>query len=443
MKRRKVVIMGAAGRDFHNYNCVFRNNEHYEVVAFTAEQIPGIESRRYPAVLAGDLYPEGIPIHPESELEQLVNENGVEEVVYALSDVSSHQVMAAAARANVLGTDFRLLGTTPTQIASVKPVVSVCAVRTGCGKSPASRRVTAVLRDLGLQTVAIRHPMPYGNLSEQAVQRFATLEDLKKHKCTIEEMEEYEPHIRAGSIVYAGCDYEAILREAEKEADVILWDGGNNDTPFYRSDFQIVLVDPHRPGDELGYYPGQTNFRAADCVVIPKIDSADAAGVEAVWQSIREVRPDVAVVEAALPIHLDGDVSSVRGRRVLVVEDGPTLTHGGMKFGAGVIAARKYGAAELVDPRPYLVGSLKQTFETYPGIGRLLPAMGYGDEQVRDLEQTIRNTECDLVIVGTPIDLRRIVTIDQPALRVGYELQEIGEPTLKTVLHSFWNSRKK
>ena len=443
MKRRKVVIMGAAGRDFHNFNCIFRNNDAYEVVAFTAEQIPGIEARKYPAVLAGALYPDGIPIHPESALEQLIPECGVEEVIFSLSDVSNDQVMAKVARTNALGADFRLLGVRPTQIQSVRPVVSVCAVRTGCGKSPASRRVTAVLRNLGLQVVAIRHPMPYGNLADQSVQRFATLEDLEKHHCTIEEMEEYEPHIKAGSIVYAGCDYEKILREAEKEADVILWDGGNNDTPFYRSDLEIVLLDPHRPGHELTYYPGQTNFRTAHCLVISKMHSADRTGVEAVWASIREHRPDATVVEADLPITLDGDPDRVRGKRVLVVEDGPTLTHGGMKFGAGVLAARKFGAAELVDPRPYLQGSLRDTFAAYPGIQNLLPAMGYGQGQVKDLEETIRRTECDTVIIGTPIDLRRILPIDQPSVRVGYELEEIGKPDLEDVLTAFWEEHKK
>jgi len=443
MTRRKVVIMGAAGRDFHNFNCVFRDNDQYEVVAFTAEQIPGIESRRYPPELAGRLYPDGIPVYPESELERIFADLGADEVVYSLSDVSSHRVMMSAARANALGVDFRLLGTQSTQIRSGKPVVSVCAVRTGCGKSPTSRRVTAVLKELGLKTVAIRHPMPYGNLADQAVQRFETLDDLKRYECTIEEMEEYEPHIRAGSIVFAGCDYQAILKEAEKEADVILWDGGNNDTPFYRPDLHIVLVDPHRPGHELEYHPGQTNYLTADCLVISKIDSADQAGVEAVWENIQEFRPDATVVEAALPISLDGDPSQLKGKRVLVIEDGPTLTHGGMKYGAGVLAARKFGAAELVDPRPFLVGSLVDTFETYPDIGRLLPAMGYGGDQVHDLEQTIRNTPCDFVVIGTPIDLRRIVSIDQPALRVGYELEEIGRPNLWDVITKFWEGRKR
>ncbi|MBN2491455.1 MAG: GTPase [Planctomycetes bacterium] len=442
MNRRKVVIMGAAGRDFHNFNCVFRDSEAYEVVAFTATQIPGIESRRYPAVLAGSLYPDGIAIHPESDLERIIAEEDVDEVVFSLSDVSSEQVMAAAARTNAAGADFRLLGARATELVSSRPVVSVCAVRTGCGKSPASRRVTAILKDMGLKTVAVRHPMPYGNLKDQAVQRFETIADLERHDCTIEEMEEYEPHLRGGSVVFAGCDYEAILREAEREADVILWDGGNNDTPFFRSDFHLVLVDPHRPGHELSYYPGQTNFRSADCLVIAKIDTASRAGIEAIWQSIRAVRPDVPVVEAAIPITVEGEGEGLRGKRVLVVEDGPTLTHGGMKFGAGVIAARKFGAAELVDPRPYLVGSLRDTFAAYPGIESLLPAMGYGAGQIEDLEATIRNTPCDAVVIGTPIDLRRVVTIDQPALRVRYELQEIGRPDLADVLRSFWEARR-
>jgi len=441
MSRRKILIMGAAGRDFHNFNCVFRDDSRYEVVAFTAEQIPGIETRRYPAVLAGPQYPEGIPIFPESELERLITEEGVEEVIYSLSDVSSDQVMEKAARTNVRGADFRLLGVRQTQIESTRPVVSVCAVRTGCGKSPASRRVTAILREMGLKTVAIRHPMPYGNLADQAVQRFATLEDLKAHECTIEEMEEYEPHIKAGSIVFAGCDYEKILREAEKEADVILWDGGNNDTPFYRSDLEIVLVDPHRPGHELSYYPGQANFRSARCLVISKVDSADHSGVEAVWDTILKYRPDATVVEAALPINVDNDASMVRGKRVLVVEDGPTLTHGGMKFGAGVLAARKFGAAELVDPRPFLVGSLQDTFETYPEIQGLLPAMGYGDEQVKDLEETIKRADCDTVVIGTPIDLRRIISFDKPAVRVGYEMEEIGKPDLADVIQEWYGAR--
>jgi len=441
MSRRKVVIMGAAGRDFHNFNCVFRNSETHEVVAFTAEQIPGIESRRYPAALAGRLYPDGIAIHPQSELERIIAEHGVDEVVYSLSDVSDEKVMTVAARANAAGADFRLLGTRATELVSSRPVISVCAVRTGCGKSPASRRVTAILKAMGLKTVAVRHPMPYGNLKDQAVQRFATIEDLEKHDCTIEEMEEYEPHIRGGSIVFAGCDYQAILREAEREADVVLWDGGNNDTPFFRSDLEIVLVDPHRPGHELGYYPGQTNFRSADCLVIAKIDTASREGIEAVWENIRAVRPGVTVVEAALPITVEGDGETLRGKRVLVVEDGPTLTHGGMKFGAGVIAARKFGAAELVDPRPYLAGSLRDTFDAYPDIGNLLPAMGYGADQIADLEETIRNTECDAVVIGTPIDLRRVVSFDKPALRVRYELQEIGKPDLEDVIRSFWERR--
>jgi predicted GTPase len=432
----KVIIMGAAGRDFHNFNTVYRNNPACEVVAFTAAQIPDIDDKRYPAELAGPLYPEGIPIYAEEELEELIDRYGVDVVDFAYSDVAYETVMNKSARVLAKGADFRLIGPEATMIKSTKPVVSVCAVRTGCGKSQTSRAVVQVLQALGKKVVAIRHPMPYGDLVKQRVQRFASIEDLARHDCTIEEMEEYEPHITKGVVIYAGVDYEAILREAEKEADVILWDGGNNDFPFYKSDLEIVLVDPHRPGHEYSYHPGEVNLRRADVVVINKVDTADPDGVNEVRASIRELNPRATVIEAASPLFVD-NYQEIHGKRVLVVEDGPTLTHGEMEYGAGVVAALKYGAAELVDPRDYAVGRLVDTFETYPEIGVLLPAMGYGDEQMRDLEATINNTPCDLVVIGTPIDLRRVCQINHPTVRVTYELQEIGQPDLKSVLADF------
>ncbi len=439
MSRRRVIIIGAAGRDFHNFNTRYRSDESVEVVAFTAEQIPGIDGRTYPAALAGPLYPEGIPIHAEAELARLIDELEVEECSFAYSDIPYERVMHVAAIVQAAGASFNLLGPVDTQVESTKPVISVCAVRTGSGKSQTSRKIVETLMAKGLKVVAIRHPMPYGDLAAQKVQRFAEISDLEKHKCTIEEMEEYEPHIVRGNVIYAGVDYEAIVRAAENDpdgCDVIVWDGGNNDFSFYASDLTITVVDPHRPGHELRYYPGEVNLRMADVVVINKIDSADLAGIEEVRANIAAVNPAATVIDAASALRLD-DPSIVDGKRVLVVEDGPTLTHGEMKIGAGVVAARKHGAVELVDPRPYLVGKLKETFETYPNIGSILPAMGYGEEQLRDLEATINATECDAVVIGTPIDLGRIVKIDKPSTRVFYDLQEIGKPDLDGVLDAF------
>jgi predicted GTPase len=432
----RVIIMGAAGRDFHNFNTVFRGDSSVRVVAFTATQIPNIEGRRYPKQLAGPLYPDGIPIHPESDLPRLIRELEADQVVFAYSDVSHETVMHKASLVLASGADFRLIGPALTMLKAKVPVVSVCAVRTGAGKSQTARRVASILRAKGRKVVSIRHPMPYGDLVKQKVQRFATLEDLDRHHCTIEEREEYEPHIAAGGVIYAGVDYGAILAEAEKEADIILWDGGNNDLPFYRADLEIVVADPHRPGHERTYHPGETNLRRAHVVVINKIDSASPEGIEAVRRSVWELNPQAVVVEAASPLFVEGG-ERIRGKRVLAIEDGPTLTHGGMKYGAGVLAAIRHGAAEIVDPRPYTVGTLTKTFETYPGIGTLLPAMGYGDEQVKDLAATIARTPADLVLVATPIDLRRVVKFDKPALRVGYELQEIGKPDLVDVLARF------
>ncbi len=436
MNRKNVIIIGAAGRDFHNFNTYFRGKEEYNVVAFTAAQIPDIDGRKYPKELAGALYPQGIPIHAEEDLPKLIKELKAEICVFAYSDVPYQRVMSMAALVNTAGADFMLLGPRETQVASTKPVIAVGAVRTGCGKSQTSRRVIEILMDLGLKVVAVRHPMPYGDLNAQKVQRFATVEDLKKHKCTIEEMEEYEPHVVRGNVIYAGVDYEAILREAEKEADIILWDGGNNDFPFYKSDLLITVVDPHRPGHELNYYPGETTLRMADVVVINKIDSACPDNINIVRQSIQKVAPHAKVVDGASPLTVDKP-ELIRGKKVLVVEDGPTLTHGEMKIGAGTVAATKFGAAELVDPRQYAVGKLAETFKIYPNIGTLLPAMGYGDQQVADLEKTIANTPCDAVVIATPIDLNRIVKIKQPTVKVGYELQEIGQPDLEVILCDF------
>ncbi len=433
MAVRNIVIMGAAGRDFHNFNCVFRNREDVRVIAFTATQIPDIAGRRYPASLAGSRYPQGIPIIPESELEDLCRRERVDEAVFSYSDVSHQFVMEQASRVIALGADFTLLGARPTLLRSRHPVVAVCAVRTGSGKSQTTRRVARILRGLGRTPVIVRHPMPYGDLEKQKVQRFATLDDMQREKCTIEEMEEYEPHITEGFVVYAGVDYEAILREAEKEGDLILWDGGNNDLPFYAPDVLITVVDPHRPGHELTYYPGRINLAMADVIVINKIDTAEPEGIEAVRAGIHAVNPKAQVVDAASPIFLDrpGDI---RGKRVLVVEDGPTLTHGEMRYGSGTVAAKKHEASEIVDPRPFVTGKIKETFDKYPRIGALLPAVGYGDEQVRDLEATIRRVPCDLVIVATPVDLTRIIRIDKPMLRVRYELQEVGRPDLEDIL---------
>jgi predicted GTPase len=436
MKRKRIVIMGAAGRDFHNFNTLYRRRKDVEVVAFTATQIPDIEGRKYPASLAGALYPKGIPIVSEAELAGLITKNGIDEVLFAYSDVSNQYVMEKAALVNALGAHFTLAGAEPTMVKSVKPVISICAVRTGSGKSQTTRRVADILVEAGKKVVAIRHPMPYGKLAKQKVQRFATLDDLAKHECTIEEIEEYEPHIVKGVIVYAGVDYEAILRQAEKEADVVLWDGGNNDLPFYRSDLHIVVADPHRPGHEVTYYPGLANVLLADCVIINKIDTADLCCVETVRGNIASLNPEAIVIDGASPIRVDR-AERIKGKRVLCVEDGPTLTHGGMKYGAAVMAARKYQAKEIVDPRPYVAGTMVETFKKYPAIGPLLPAMGYGPEQVKDLQKTISRVDCDLVIIGTPIDLERYVKIPQPSLRVMYDLQEIGHPDLKDVLKRF------
>lgn len=433
MTQKRILIMGAAGRDFHNFNVYFRDNPDYKVVAFTAAQIPNIEGRVYPSELAGASYPEGVPIYSESELVTLIQDLDVDQVVFAYSDVSHEYVMHKASQILAAGADFRLMGTGTTMLESTKPVVAVCAVRTGCGKSQTTRRVCDLLRDMGKKVVAIRHPMPYGNLVKQTCQRFASYEDMDKHDCTIEEREEYEPHIDRGVIVYAGVDYERILREAEKEADVIVWDGGNNDLSFYKSDLYIVVADPHRPGHELSYYPGEANLHAADVVVINKVDTADIDGVAAVRRNVMSVNPGATIIEAASPIFIE-DPDSIRGKKVLVVEDGPTLTHGEMAYGAGVVAARRFGAAEIVDPRPYAFGSIVSTYKKYPTTGNVLPAMGYGKEQMAELQQTINNTPCDLVIVATPIDLRRLVQINRPSQRVRYELQEIGQPDLASVL---------
>ncbi|NQV49468.1 MAG: GTPase [Candidatus Marinimicrobia bacterium] len=432
--RVKVLIMGAAGRDFHNFNVFFRDNDDYEVVAFTATQIPDIDGRKYPAELAGSLYPEGIPIHDEEELEDLIYDLDVDEVIFAYSDLPYEYVMSKAAIVNYAGADFRLMGAKSTMIPSTKPVIAVCAVRTGCGKSQTTRAVCDHLTAMGKKVVAIRHPMPYGDLVKQKVQRFAELADLKKHDCTIEEMEEYEPHIMNNTVVYAGVDYEAILREAEQEADIIVWDGGNNDMPFYLPDIMITVVDPHRAGHELVYYPGETNLLMADVVVINKIDTADIDDITTVRENIRIVNPEAIVIDAASPVFVD-DETLIQGKKVLVVEDGPTLTHGEMQYGAGVVAAEKYGAEILVDPRPWTVGKLSETFEKYPNIGQILPAMGYGEEQMKDLEATINAVDCDVVIIGTPIDLRRIINIEKPSVRVTYKLQEIGTPTLASILN--------
>jgi predicted GTPase len=437
----KTIIMGAAGRDFHNFNTYFRDNADYEVVAFTATQIPDIEGRRYPKQLAGSLYPKGIPIHAEEELPALIKKHGVEQVVFAYSDVPHEYVMHKASLVNALGADFRLMGTKYTQVKSTKPVVSVCAVRTGSGKSQTTRRVSLILRGMGYKVAAIRHPMPYGDLVKQEVQRFATYADLDKHECTIEEREEYEPHIDNGVIVYAGVDYEKILRQAEQEVDIILWDGGNNDFPFYVPDLQIVVADPHRPGHEVAYHPGETNVRAADVFVINKVDTADPNAVIAARENLRKLNPKAIVIEGASPLFVD-DPAAIQGKRVLVVEDGPTLTHGEMAYGAGYVAARRFGAAEIVDPRPFAVKSIAATYKKYPKTGPILPAMGYGEAQMKDLEATINKSDVDMVIVGTPIDLTRVIKIRKPYQRVRYELQEIGQPTLEDILKKKFGKKK-
>ena len=435
MKPVRTLIMGAAGRDFHNFNVYFRDNPDYEVVAFTATQIPGIEDRTYPPCLSGPKYPEGIKILPEEDLAKIIKEKNVELTVLAYSDIPHDVVMQKASLVLACGADFRLMGPKTTMLKSSLPMVSVCAVRTGAGKSTVSRAVARSLKKMGHRVVVIRHPMPYGDLEKQVCERFASYEDMDRYECTIEEREEYEPHIDVGNIVYAGVDYEKILREAEKEADVILWDGGNNDLPFYVPDLQIVVVDPLRPGDELAYYPGEVNLRIADIVVINKVDSATRADLKLVRDNIKRVAPTAKIVEAASEIYVD-DKSSIRGKNVLAVEDGPTVTHGGMKEGVGAIAARRYKAKSLVNPRPYAIGSIKRTYEKYPHLGRVLPAMGYGEKQVRDLERTINAVKCDSVVLGTPIDLRRIMSIKRPAVRVRYEIRETTRPTLDEILRS-------
>ncbi len=444
MLKRNVIIIGAAGRDFHNFNTYFRDNELYNVVAFTAAQIPDIDGRKYPAGLAGKLYPDGIPIYSESDLPRLIKELKVTDCVFAYSDVTYQKVMSMSAIVNAAGANFMLLGWQETMVKSTKPVIAVGAIRTGCGKSQTSRRVIELLMKKGLKVVAVRHPMPYGNLMDQKVQRFAKVEDLEKHKCTVEEMEEYEPHVVRGNVIYAGVDYEAILRAAENDpsgCDVVLWDGGNNDFPFYNPDLMITVTDPHRAGHELKYYPGEVTLRLADVVVINKMDSSAPGDIQTVRESIEKAAPKAIVVDGASPIRVD-DPSVIKGKRVLVVEDGPTLTHGEMKIGAGVVAARKFGAAELIDPRPFTVGKLTETFEKYPNIGTLLPAMGYGEQQLRDLETTINNTDCDAVVIGTPIDLNRIIKIKKPSTRVWYDLQEIGSPNLEEVIDEFVKKHK-
>jgi predicted GTPase len=431
---RRIIIVGAAGRDFHNFNVVYRGREEYEVVTFTATQIPNIDGRVYPALLAGDLYPDGIPIRPEAELADLIHEHEVDEVVFSYSDVTHEHVMHVASRALAAGASFRLLSPHETTLASSKPVVAVCAVRTGSGKSQTTRRIAALLREDGKRVAVLRHPMPYGDLTKQVVQRFARYEDLDAAECTIEEREEYEPHLAEGNLVFAGIDYAAILEAAEQEADVILWDGGNNDTPFVKPNLHVVVVDPHRPGHELRYHPGETNLRMAHVCVVNKVDSAPQEGIDAVLDSIRTHNPEAEVVLAASPFHVEGDASQIAGKRVLAIEDGPTLTHGEMTYGAAVLAAQANGAAELVDPRPHAVGSIAATFAEYPHVGALLPAMGYGEKQREDLRETIRRSDPDLVLIGTPIDLRRLIDFERPALRVTYRLEEVGTPTLADVL---------
>jgi predicted GTPase len=444
MKTWNVIIVGAAGRDFHNFNVYFRNNEAYKVVAFTAAQIPDIDGRKYPAELAGTGYPDGIPIYAEKELPALIRKYQIDYCVFSYSDVSYQKVMSVSAIVNAAGANFMMLGPRDTMIASTKPVIAVGAIRTGCGKSQTSRRIIEILMAKGLKVVAVRHPMPYGDLVKQKIQRFATVSDLAKNNCTIEEMEEYEPHVVRGNVIYAGVDYEAILRAAENDpdgCDIILWDGGNNDFPFYKPDLMVTVTDPHRAGHELSYYPGEVTLRMADVVIINKIDSAGIENINIVRENIEKVNPKALVIDGASPIRIENP-ELIRGKRILVVEDGPTLTHGEMKIGAGTVAARKYGALELVDPRPYIVGKLKETFNNYPNIGTLLPAMGYGEQQLRDLETTINNTECDAVIIGTPIDLNRIIKINKPTIRVYYDLQEIGKPDLTGILDEFLDKRK-
>ncbi len=437
--KRNVIIIGAAGRDFHNFNTYYRGNPDFNVVAFTAAQIPDIDNRKYPRELAGDLYPEGIPIYAEEMLTELIKDLEVDECVFAYSDVKYEFVMKLSAMVNAAGADFRLLGPKTTMLESTKPVISVCAIRTGSGKSQTSRKVIEILMEKGLKVIAVRHPMPYGDLAIQKVQRFATVDDLAFHKCTIEEMEEYEPHVVRGNVIYAGVDYEAILRAAEKDpdgCDVIVWDGGNNDFSFYKPDLAITVFDPHRPGHELRYYPSEVNVRTADVAIINKIDSASPEAILQVENNIRSVNEKAVIIKAESKITVDNP-ELIKDKRVLVVEDGPTLTHGEMKIGAGTVAAERFGAKEMVDPRPFTVGKLSDTFKTYPGIGTLLPAMGYGEQQLRDLEETINRTECDSVIIGTPIDLTRIISINKPYTRVNYDLDEVSSPNLEEILGEF------
>lgn len=428
--------MGAAGRDFHNFNVLFRKDVSSEVVAFTATQIPNIAGRKYPLELAGELYPDGIPIYEERMLTSLIEKHKIQQVIFSYSDVSHEYIMHRASEVLAAGADFRLINPVSTMLPSIKPVISVCAVRTGSGKSQTTRKVTEILKNAGKKVCAVRHPMPYGDLVKQRVQRFATMEDLDRHNCTIEEREEYEPHINRGVTVYAGVDYQAILTEVEKEAEIIVWDGGNNDTPFYKSDLEIVVADPHRAGHETSYYPGEVNFRRAQVIVINKIDTASFEGITKVRQSIRKLNPKAVVVDAASPIFVD-DPSLIMNKRVLVIEDGPTLTHGEMKYGAGIMAAQKFAASEIVDPRPYAVDTIAETFRIYPGIGTLLPAMGYGAKQMKDLEETINRADCDVVVIATPVDLRHLVKLNKPAVHVTYELQTIGSPSMEDVLKPF------
>jgi len=436
MIKKRVLIMGAAGRDFHDFNVHFRGNDEYNVVCFTATQIPNIDGRKYPKELAGSPYNDGIPIYAEDELERLIADEKIDVVVFSYSDVTHERVMHAGSRAMAAGADFMFLGTNKSMLKTKKPVVAVCAVRTGCGKSQTTRRVSAILRKHGKKVAAIRHPMPYGDLAKQAVQRFGSLDDLVKHKCTIEEREEYEPHIKNDTVVFAGVDYEKIFEAAEKEADIILWDGGNNDIPFAKPDLHIVVLDPHRPGHEMRYHPGETNLRMADVLVVNKVVTAQPEGIEAVLRTAAEINPKAQIVMAASPLFVDNP-EMIRGKRVLCVEDGPTLTHGEMKYGAAVMAAKHHGAAEIVDPRAFSVGTITETFKKYPEVGTLLPAMGYSPKQIKDLEETVNKTPCDLVLIGTPIDLGKLIKIDKPAMRVGYELQEIGSPTLDDILEKF------
>ncbi|MDR0790979.1 MAG: cyclic 2,3-diphosphoglycerate synthase [Methanomassiliicoccaceae archaeon] len=444
-KRRKVIIIGAAGRDFHNFNTFYRSDPHYKVVAFTAAQIPDIAGRKYPASLAGSLYPDGIPIYVQDELESLIKKYDADECVFSYSDVPYSQVMSLGAKVNAAGADFIMLGHKNTALKSTKPVIAVGAIRTGCGKSQTSRRIIEVLMKKGLKVIAVRHPMPYGDLVAQRVQRFATIEDLAKHKCTIEEMEEYEPHVARGNVIYAGVDYEAILRAVENDpdgCDVVLWDGGNNDFSFYEPDLMITVVDPHRPGHELSYYPGEVTLRMADAVVINKIDSADFDNIQTVRRNIEKVNPKAVVIDAASTLSVTNP-ELIKGKRVLIVEDGPTLTHGEMKIGAGVVAAIRFGAGDIVDPRPFAVGKLAETYRAYPDIGKVLPAMGYGEQQIKDLSATIAKVDCDAVVIATPIDLQRIIKIKKPCARVEYELQEIGRPNLDDLLDDFVKRIKK